>query len=365
MAKTFLTNINLKGNQLLNAAIQPSASAPNALTAGQLYFNTNNNTFYYSTGPGTSSWEPVGVQYISSVDSTYFTVTNNELFLNVATIESHLTTDGFANQTDVTNAENAAKSYTDSSIITLSSTLSSQSSTDISNAITTAENYTDTAIANEVTRANSAYDPAGAATTAENNAKSYADSLASNYDPAGSASSAQTAAQSYADTAATNAENAAKSYADAQISALVDSAPSILDTLKKIDQAINNDANFSTTLLNDIATAQATAESYADTAATNAENAAKSYTDSQITALHLTSKYSQEISGDNSTDLFTITHNLNTRAVTVQVYQTSGTPDTQWADVEVDVTRDTTSTVTLGFGLAPSVGTTYEVVIVG
>ena len=34
MAKTYLTNINLKGNQLLNAAIQPSASAPSALTEG-------------------------------------------------------------------------------------------------------------------------------------------------------------------------------------------------------------------------------------------------------------------------------------------------------------------------------------------
>ena len=43
-------------------------------------------------------------------------------------------------------------------------------------------------------------------------------------------------------------------------------APSLLDTLEKIDAAIGNDNNFSTTLLNDIATAQATAESYTDSA---------------------------------------------------------------------------------------------------
>lgn len=58
------------------------------------------------------------------------------------------------------------------------------------------------------------YDPAGAATTAENNAKSYADSLAVNYDPAGAASTAQAAAEDYADGVALTAENNAKSYAD-------------------------------------------------------------------------------------------------------------------------------------------------------
>ncbi len=49
-----------------------------------------------------------------------------------------------------------------------------------------------------------AYDAAGSALTAENNAKSYADGLAVNYDPAGSASTAQ----SNAETFATNAINA-------------------------------------------------------------------------------------------------------------------------------------------------------------
>lgn len=69
MAKTFLTNINLKGNQLLNAVIHSASSAPSALAAGQLYFNTGDNTFYYSTGTGTGNWQPVGVQYVKSVGS--------------------------------------------------------------------------------------------------------------------------------------------------------------------------------------------------------------------------------------------------------------------------------------------------------
>jgi len=129
------------------------------------------------------------------------------------------------------------------------------------------------------------YDASGSASTAETNAKNYADGLAVNYDPSGAASTAQTNAQNYAD--------------------------------------------------------------------------------GLVTSLHLTSKYVGTITGNGSTDSFDIIHNLGTRAVSVQVYQSSGSPDTQWADVEVDVIRTTEAKITVGFGAAPSTGTTYEVVIVG
>lgn len=85
MAKTFLTNINLKGNQLLNAVIQSASSAPTAYAAGQLYFNTADNLFYYSTAAGSGSWVPVGVQYISSVGSN-LSVNNGELDLGAKVV---------------------------------------------------------------------------------------------------------------------------------------------------------------------------------------------------------------------------------------------------------------------------------------
>ncbi len=88
MAKTFLTNINLKGNQLLNAVIHSTNQAPSALAAGQLYFNTVDSTFYYSTAPGTANWSPVGVQYISSV-GTNLSVTDGQLNVDLT---SYLTT---------------------------------------------------------------------------------------------------------------------------------------------------------------------------------------------------------------------------------------------------------------------------------
>ena len=126
MAKKFLTNINLAGNQLLNAAIQPSASAPSALSAGQLYYNTNDGIFYFSTGTGTGNWEPVGVQYVKSVSgnlsvdgngvlaldeaglagdlasgSNYITYSGSTLNLNLSSLESQLVADGFYVSSDL------------------------------------------------------------------------------------------------------------------------------------------------------------------------------------------------------------------------------------------------------------------------
>lgn len=116
----------------------------------------------------------------------------------------------------------------------------------------------------------SAYDAAGAATTAENNAKSYADSLATNYDAAGAASTAETNANTYTDTklgdytktidldetvdgygylkSADLSGYATESYVTTAVDNLVDGAPGLLDTLNEIAAAINDDANYATTM---------------------------------------------------------------------------------------------------------------------
>ena len=101
------------------------------------------------------------------------------------------------------------------------------------------------------------FDSYGSASTAESNAKSYADGLATNYDPAGAAATAQGNAEDYADTVAGTAESNAKSYADGL--------------------AVNYDAAGSASA------AQANAEDYADTVAGTAESNAKSYADGLAT----------------------------------------------------------------------------------
>lgn len=59
-----------------------------------------------------------------------------------------------------------------------------------------------------------------------------------------------TAYQSYADTA----EADARAYTDTEITALVDSSPAAMNTLNELAAALGDDANFSTTVTNSIAT---------------------------------------------------------------------------------------------------------------
>lgn len=64
-------------------------------------------------------------------------------------------------------------------------------------------------------------------------------------------------AASDATTKANTAESNANSYTDTAISNLVDSAPGTLDTLNELAAALNDDANFSATITNSIASKQA------------------------------------------------------------------------------------------------------------
>lgn len=206
-----------------------------------------------------------------------------------------------------------------------------------------------------------------AADGAEQNAKSYADDLAVNYDAAGAAATAESNAEFYTDNAIGNlggsgtasvagnidiltgtgiqvnsgnnsveidrqtvntwydasgsadaAQQAAALYTDNAVSALVDSAPAMLDTLNELAAAIADNPNYATDVTNLVATkadttyvdnqissldtaaqgyadvAESDAKAYADGLAVNydaagaaasAETAAASYTDGQISNL--------------------------------------------------------------------------------
>lgn len=64
--------------------------------------------------------------------------------------------------------------------------------------------------------------------------------------------------------------------------------------------------------------------------------------------------------GDNSATTFTVTHNLSTKDVTVQIFENGSS----YAQVEADVEHTTTNAVTLKFATAPT-SDQYRVVVVG
>jgi hypothetical protein len=70
-------------------------------------------------------------------------------------------------------------------------------------------------------------------------------------------------------------------------------------------------------------------------------------------------RYSGTITGDNSTTAFNITHNMNSKNVAVQVYNSS--------DILVypEVSTPNVNYVTITFKPAPGVGVQYRVVVVG
>ena len=169
-----------------------------------------------------------------------------------------------------------------------------------------------------------AYDAYGAASAAEGAANSYTDSA---IDALTTSDIAEGSNLYYTDTRARGAVSAGsglsynggtgefsvdtsvianKTYVDTAITNLVDGAPGLLDTLNEIAAAINDDANYFTTVANNIATKlslaggtmtgaitlhadpvnalHAATKQYVDQAETDAVASAESYTDSAIAA---------------------------------------------------------------------------------
>ena len=76
MARKFLTNLDMAGNQLLNASLEKLATAPNTGNfEGRMYYNTADDLIYVYTG---SSWTPVG-------SVTAITGTANEVEVSAST----------------------------------------------------------------------------------------------------------------------------------------------------------------------------------------------------------------------------------------------------------------------------------------
>ncbi len=186
-----------------------------------------------------------GETLVKSVSNEFDVSGAGELSIDRATVDAYYDEAGAASA-----AETAANLYTDGRETAITSAYQSYADT----AEQDAKDYTDT----RETAITSAYQ--SYADTAEADAKSYADGLASNYDPAGSASTAQQNAEDYADALINDASNlstevwsayktsteiglaqaAAELHADNAVADLVGAAPELLNTLEELATALEN-----------------------------------------------------------------------------------------------------------------------------
>ena len=113
-----------------------------------------------------------------------------------------------------------------------------------------------------------------------------------------------TKAEDYTDTREAAITTAYQAYADGAVADLVNSAPAALDTLNELAEALGDDANFATTVTNNISSAQTAAQNYADAAVATLQSGGASFTGGNValgTDVDLTLSTSSEAKFGGST----------------------------------------------------------------
>jgi hypothetical protein len=166
MARQFLTGLDLNKNQLLNARIQNLATAPEAPVAGQIYYNTGDNTLRYYNG---TSWltlaqgGSVGDAINAAID--LITTTVIEEGTNLYYTESRAKTDAAELLTGATKTNITITGDGSGLTITAENGVADSTTDDLDEG-TTNKYFTDQRALDATA---SAYDAAGAAATVQDN----------------------------------------------------------------------------------------------------------------------------------------------------------------------------------------------------
>lgn len=323
MAKKFLVSIDLNKNELLNARIQNLGSAPSSPVAGQIYFDTGTHVLYFYNG---TEWTPTsGSQEViqdligstvvggTGLTATYsdaagtHTIKLNDTAVSVGTYGSITKVPTFTvdQQGRITSASEA----------NLVIPLDSQTTGD----------YVATIVgtANEVTVSpNSGHNAAVTIGLPDNVEITGNLQVGGNLNVIGTVNSVNTTQINIED-------NKVKLNSNFAGTPTTDAGVTVERGLETDVEILWNETSDTWTLTNNGTAYHAIARKYAETLGASATS-------------------------------YTITHNLGTTDVTVQIFEAAS----PFAQVEADVKRTSSNVVTVDFAIAPTAGE-YKVVVVG
>lgn len=331
MAQRFLTSINLSSNELQNALIHPLATPPAVGPQGKVYYNTTEDILYVSDG---TAWISVSGDITSIIAGTGITVSGTTGDVTVNLADTAVTPGSYGSATEIpTFTVDQQGRLTAAGTVSISTDLDIAGDTGTDTISLATETLTFTG-GDGVTTSVSAgvvtvdvdatvVRTSGDQTIAGN--KTFSNNVVINGDLTVSGSmttklSENVLIEDNIIVLNSNETGAATENAGIQVNRGTDPSISLLWN----ESTDNWQIETATTVFQNIAT-----ENYVDTQIGN---------NSFVVSI-----------GDGTATSYTVTHNLNTRDVIVQLVDNSSY-DTVYADVE----RTTVNTLTVSFAVAPT-----------
>ena len=319
MAQRFLTSINLSSNELQNALLHPLATAPAVGLAGKVYYNTTEDILYISDG---TQWVSVSGDITSIIAGTGINVSGTTGDVTVTLADTAVTPGSYGSATEIptfTVDQQGRLTAAGQVSVATDLSISDGTTTDTVSLLTDTLTFSGTANETEVVVSdNTVTIGLPSDVTIGNNLL-----VSGNLTVSGTTTTVNTETINLADNIITlnsNATGSATEDAGIEIERGDDTNVAI----------IWDETNNRWTFTNDGVTYQ------------------NILLESEVQSTVTDREYAVSI-GDGTTLAYTVTHNLNSKDVIVQLYDNSSF-DTVYADV----VRDTVNTVIVTFTVAPT-----------
>jgi hypothetical protein len=350
MAKRFLVSLDLGTNELQNAVIQnlPAASEPTGVK-GRVYFDSTNNKLKVYDG---TSWQPLafGANAASTVTLTGDVTGTGNVSNGTISITTTVEPNSVALGTDTTG--NYVNDITAGTGVTVTHTPAEGSSPTI--AIGQAVATSDSPSFAGVTLTGDAAVNGGDVTTTAETASLF-NSNATTLNIGGAGTTLSIGAATGTTTVNNNLVVSGNLTVDGTTTTLNTATLEVEDNIVLLNKGVTGSPSLNAGLEIE------RGDSANVSILWNETSDMWTLTNDGTNYHSVARKHSADITGDASTTAFTITHNLGSRDVQIQVYDAASPYDT----VEVDVERTNTTTATIRFATAPIVGANYRVVVVG